>query len=46
MMVISIVRALYDFNKFILFIVLVIAVILSILYIQPAWLTNLWGSFQ
>ena len=44
--VISVVQMLYDFNKFILFVTLLIAGVMTILYLQPPWLMEAWGSFN
>lgn len=42
----TIIKALARFNKFILFIVLLIATAVTILYVKPPWLMGLWGQFN
>ncbi len=41
---ISVLRALYEFNKHILVVVILLGAVLTVLYMEPAWLTDLWSN--
>lgn len=44
LVMISVLRALYEFNKHILVVVILLGAVLTVLYMEPAWLTDLWSN--